>query len=51
VTEERKGRERYYRLSPDSLKEVESWIKPYKTFWALKLSALGQHLRRKHGQD
>lgn len=51
VEEERQGRQRVYRLAPQALKEVEDWVSPYKMFWAMKLSALGQHLRRKHGQD
>jgi DNA-binding transcriptional ArsR family regulator len=51
VQEERKGRQRVYRLAPQALKEVEDWVTPYKLFWAMKLSALGQHLRRKHGKD
>jgi DNA-binding transcriptional ArsR family regulator len=49
VVEERQGRQRVYRLAPKALKEVEEWITPYKMFWAMKLSALGQYLRRKHG--
>ena len=51
VAEERRGRQRVYRLQPEALVEVEDWISPYKMFWTVKLSALGQHLRRKHGKN
>lgn len=51
VLEERRGRQRVYRLSPEALKEVEEWVANYKLFWVAKLGALGQHLRKKHGQD
>jgi len=51
VEEERRGRQRFYRLSPQSLQQVEDWLIPYKTFWVMKLAALGHHLRSKHGKD
>src|SRR5512140_4004648 len=33
VEEQREGRHRFYRLSPQPLKTVESWLKPYRAFW------------------
>jgi DNA-binding transcriptional ArsR family regulator len=51
VAEERRGRQRVYRLQPEALEEVGDWIFPYKMFWTVKLSALGRHLRSQHGKD
>ncbi|MFL6123234.1 ArsR/SmtB family transcription factor [Actinophytocola sp.] len=35
---------RVYRLSPEPLRELESWLAPYRVLWADRLSALGHHL-------
>jgi DNA-binding transcriptional ArsR family regulator len=50
VEERREGRQRVYRLTPEPLQEVSHWVSSHKAYWVVKLSALGQFLRRKHGQ-
>jgi DNA-binding transcriptional ArsR family regulator len=48
VTRRRDGRNIFYRLNPEPLREVARWIHPYEHFWRKRLHALGEHLRRKH---
>lgn len=40
------GPRRLYRLEPAPLAELDAWLAPYRTFWARKLDALGDHLKR-----
>jgi hypothetical protein len=35
-----------YSLDPAPLAELDSWLAPFRTFWADKLDALGDHLSR-----
>jgi DNA-binding transcriptional ArsR family regulator len=49
VARRRDGRKIFYRLNPEPLSEVARWIHPYERFWRKRLRALGEHLRRKHG--
>lgn len=35
---------RWYRLRPEPLLEIESWLAPYRRFWADRLDALERHL-------
>ncbi|MBK1788531.1 ArsR/SmtB family transcription factor [Prauserella cavernicola] len=35
---------RWYRLRPEPLLEVESWLAPYRRFWDERLDALERHL-------
>jgi len=35
---------RVYRLRPEPLRELESWLAPYRVLWADRLSALARHL-------
>jgi DNA-binding transcriptional ArsR family regulator len=35
---------RVYRLSPEPLRELETWLAPYRVLWADRLSALARHL-------
>jgi DNA-binding transcriptional ArsR family regulator len=44
VAESRVGRERFYRLQADALREVADWLRYYEGFWADRLDALGAHL-------
>lgn len=37
---------RVYRLRPEPLLEVETWLAPYRRFWSARLDALGRHLDR-----
>jgi DNA-binding transcriptional ArsR family regulator len=40
VNERRVGRENLYRLTPEPLVQVESWIGNYEEFWKTRLRAL-----------
>ena len=40
VDERRVGRENLYRLTPEPLMQIESWIGNYEHFWNTKLRAL-----------
>jgi DNA-binding transcriptional ArsR family regulator len=40
VGERRIGRENLYRLTPEPLARVESWVGTYEQFWTTKLRAL-----------
>ena len=35
---------RLYRLKPDSLQEVETWLAPFRRFWSAHVDALERHL-------
>lgn len=35
---------RVYRLKPESLKEIEEWLAPFRRFWNSHLDALERHL-------
>jgi DNA-binding transcriptional ArsR family regulator len=44
VDEERRGRERLYRLDPAPLAEVAGWLAPYERFWRGRLHDLREAL-------
>jgi DNA-binding transcriptional ArsR family regulator len=46
VTVQRSGRERWYRLNAEPLRQVAEWVGHYQRFWQAKLDALGEHLER-----
>ena len=35
---------RWYRLRPEPLTEIDTWIEPYRRYWAGRLDALEAHL-------
>ena len=39
-----RGKERWYRLRPEPLAEVDAWLRPYRAHWAQRLDALEHHL-------
>ena len=49
-SERREGRQRYYRLNPEPLKEIRNWMRHYEKFWTRKLRDLGVYLDRRHGR-
>ena len=44
VTQRREGRQRYYRLNPEPLKQVSDWVNHYEQFWQEKLDVLSEYL-------
>jgi DNA-binding transcriptional ArsR family regulator len=49
-SERREGRQRYYRLNPEPLKEIRNWMRHYEKFWTRKLRDLGVYLDSRHGR-
>ena len=41
---------RLYRLTPDSLRELDDWLAPFRQFWSAHVDALERHLDRMHGK-
>jgi DNA-binding transcriptional ArsR family regulator len=37
---------RWYRLRPEPLAEIDTWLEPYRRYWAGRLDALEEHLDR-----
>jgi len=37
---------RLYRLRPESLKELDAWLAPFRRFWSAHVDALERHLDR-----
>ncbi|MEM8809630.1 MAG: metalloregulator ArsR/SmtB family transcription factor [Cyanobacteria bacterium P01_G01_bin.38] len=44
VTQRRVGRQRFYQLNPEPLKQVSDWVAYYEQFWQDKLAGLGDYL-------
>jgi DNA-binding transcriptional ArsR family regulator len=42
----RDAQRRWYRLQPQPLEEIDSWLRPYREFWAGRLDALEEHLAK-----
>jgi DNA-binding transcriptional ArsR family regulator len=40
------GARRLYAVDPESLKEVDVWLEPFRAFWNQRLDALGTELAR-----
>ena len=51
VSEERRGREHYYRLNPQGLAEVRLWMRKYERFWRGRLRALGMYLNEEENRS
>ncbi|GBE63542.1 transcriptional regulator [Mycobacterium sp. MFM001] len=41
VTEDKHGRFRHYRVNPEPLQAISTWLSPYERFWRNRLTALG----------
>lgn len=42
----REAQQRFYRLRPEPLRELDAWLEPYRVAWAHRLDALERHLER-----
>jgi DNA-binding transcriptional ArsR family regulator len=47
VTEQRRGRERRYRLAPERLGPVRDWLAHYERFWDDSFGRLTRHLEKR----
>ena len=48
VSEERRGRQVLYSISPAPLREMHAWIEEFGELWNARLDALERHLDKKH---
>src|SRR5690349_22493992 len=48
VEERRRGRLRVYRLTPNPLKAVDSWLGRYRAFWQMRLTNLKDFVESEH---
>ncbi len=46
VTIEQRGRERFCRIQPESLKEVADWIAPFQQLWEQRLDSFETYLEQ-----
>jgi DNA-binding transcriptional ArsR family regulator len=46
VEAEIRAQRRVYRLRPDTLREIDDWLAPYRGLWSATLDALELHLER-----
>lgn len=44
VSQRKDGKQRYYRLNPEPLREISEWLSFYQPFWTDKLKDLGKYL-------
>lgn len=44
VTQEQRGREIYYRLEIDKMKEIDEWLEQYRKIWEDRYDQLGELL-------
>jgi DNA-binding transcriptional ArsR family regulator len=51
VSVRQEGQQRWYSLRADPLTEVDTWLRPYRKFWAGRLDALEQYLDERHVND
>ncbi len=51
VTQEQKGREIYYSLEIDKMKEIDEWLEQYRKIWETRLNQLGDLLAKMKKQE
>lgn len=51
VEERREGRHRMYRLNPEPLKSVDSWLEQYRSFWAASLTNLKSFVETEYAKE
>src|SRR5262252_8681572 len=51
VRERRDGRRRMYRLNPEPLKAVDSWLQHYRIFWQMTLADLKAFVETEHAKE
>jgi DNA-binding transcriptional ArsR family regulator len=44
VAEDKHGRFRHYRVNPEPLQEISTWLSPHERYWRERLTALGEVL-------
>lgn len=51
VTQEQKGREIYYRLEVEKMKEIDEWLEQYRKIWETRFSQLDDLLAATKKQE
>ena len=51
VQERREGRHRFYRLNPEPLKAVDSWLEQYRVFWRANLAGLKTFVETEYAKE
>jgi DNA-binding transcriptional ArsR family regulator len=51
VIEHRSGRHRLYRLNPEPLKAVDSWLAEYRRFWQMNLASLKTFVEGEYARE
>lgn len=51
VREHREGRNRIYRLNPEPLRSVDSWIEQYRHFWSTSLTNLKAFVESEYARE
>jgi DNA-binding transcriptional ArsR family regulator len=51
VRERREGRRRVYRLNPEPLRAVDSWLNHYRIFWQMNLADLKSFVETEHEKE
>jgi DNA-binding transcriptional ArsR family regulator len=51
VQEHREGRHRVYRLNPEPLRAVDSWIEQYRAFWKMNLNSLKSFVESEYAKE
>lgn len=50
VSKQRDGRQQICRLNPEPLREVQTWVEPYRQFWDGAFNRLDRLLHAKHSR-
>ena len=51
VNEHREGRHRFYRLNPEPLRAVDTWLEEYRTFWTTSLNNLKAFIETEYAKE
>jgi DNA-binding transcriptional ArsR family regulator len=51
VHEHREGRHRFYKLNPEPLKAVDSWLNQYRVFWQANLANLKTFVEAEYAKE
>jgi len=51
VVETRSGRHRLYRLNPEPLRAVDSWLEQYRVFWSANLASLKTFVETEYAKE
>ena len=51
VNEHREGRHRFYRLNPEPLRAVDTWLEEYRSFWTTSLNNLKAFVEAEYAKE